>query len=382
MTSTRGAESVPVMPPESPLAQPPRRPAFLDPDGIRGALIVGLFATVLASLQQLHNSSVAADLDQILAAARALLAGEDPYAAVGPGRPFEWRWPLFYPLPAVLIAAPFSPFSFPVARVLFTGVGATIFGYAITRGGHYWRLPFCLSAAFLMCIWRTQWAMYLTAAFFLPLAALFLVAKPNFAVPFVAGIRTRRQFAILAVASVVLVGVALLSRPDWIEHWIAALRTKEFVSAPVTNPGGFLLLLSLLRWRRPEARIFAALALVPQTPSFYDLLPLLVVPRTLRETSILALLISVLFCAILGVGPAPTYYDFSHSLEKFAVWIVYIPALVMLLRRPNTFDVPEPEPSPRKSAREWAESLPRLDFLLLLANVTFTAAYLWAFLTT
>ena len=201
------------MPPDSAVAQLAKRPAFLDPDGVRGALIVGAFATVLAALQQLHNPNVAADLDQIIAAARALLAGQDPYQAVGPGRAFEWRWPLYYPLPAVLLTTPLAAFSFPVARVLFTGIGATIFGYAITRNGNYWRLPFCLSAAFLMCIWRTQWSLYLTAAFFVPLAAVFLVAKPNIAVAFLAGIRNRQQLIIIAVAGLIAAGRGLAVSP-------------------------------------------------------------------------------------------------------------------------------------------------------------------------
>ena len=44
------------------------------------------------------------DFDQLHIAARALLAGTDPYAAVAARQPF----PLFYPLPAVLVAVPFA----------------------------------------------------------------------------------------------------------------------------------------------------------------------------------------------------------------------------------------------------------------------------------
>ena len=43
---------------------------------------------------------------------------------------------------------------------------------------------------------------------------------------------------------------------------------------------------------------------------------------------------------------------------------------------------PDVERPPRKSVREWIESLPRLDFWLLLLNAVFAAAYLWGFLTT
>src|SRR5690606_18650319 len=129
--------------------------------------------------------------------------------------------------------------------------------------------------------------------------------------------------------------VALLARPDWVLEWIASLRTKEFVSAPITNPGGPLVLLALLRWRRPEARVLAALACVPQTPSVYDLVPLLVIPRTMREVSVLALLTSALFSISVALGPYTSFNDFAHTLERWAIWVVYIPALLMVLRRPN-----------------------------------------------
>src|SRR5215207_5028160 len=39
------------------------------------------------------------DFDQLWFAARALLAGQNPYHLVGPGRSFPWEFPLFYPLP-------------------------------------------------------------------------------------------------------------------------------------------------------------------------------------------------------------------------------------------------------------------------------------------
>ena len=128
--------------------------------------------------------------------------------------------------------------------------------------------------------------------------------------------------------------------------------------------------------------MFAVLVAVPQTPSFYDLVPLIVIAQTMREASVLSLLTSILFCVVLGLGQAPTYYEFTHRIEMLAVWIVYLPALVMLLRRPNVSGDPVSDPPPRKSLREWIESLPRLDFWLLLLNGVFAAAYLWGFLTT
>jgi hypothetical protein len=210
---------------------------------------------------------------------------------------------------------------------------------------------------------------------------VFLVAKPNIALAVVAGAQTRRQLLMMIGVGASLVIASVLVRPDWITNWIEALLSKEYVSSPISNPGVFLLLLALLRWRRPEARVFTALVAIPQTPSLYDLVPLIVIPRTFREVNVLTLLTSALFWVVIGMEQLP-YYEFTHRMEQFAVWIVYLPALVMLLRRPNAPD-PVPEtPAPRRSFRAWVESLPRLDGWLLILNLVSATVYLWGFLST
>ena len=100
-----------------------------------------------------------------------------------------------------------------------------------------------------MCLWRTQWSLYLTASFFVPLAALFLIAKPNIALAFFAGVRSRRQAVIMVVAGFILTAVAMLARPHWVTDWISALMTKEYVSCTDLEPG-----------RIPVAAFAAALA--------------------------------------------------------------------------------------------------------------------------
>src|SRR5215212_9879963 len=45
------------------------------------------------------RSDMPRDFDQIWFAARAVLAGRNPYHLIGPGRTFVWEFPFFYPLP-------------------------------------------------------------------------------------------------------------------------------------------------------------------------------------------------------------------------------------------------------------------------------------------
>lgn len=334
-----------------------------------GATIVGTLALLLALGRALREPGWATDFDQFHFAARALLRGGNPYTQIGPEGAFRWDWPLYYPLPTVLLVVPFAWLPVAAGRVAFAAVSGGVLGAAACRNG-YWRLPLCLSASFLIAIFRSQWSPLVTSAFFLPWAALFLAAKPNVALAVVAGARSRRHLAWMLGLGAVLGAVSVVVRPGWIIDWVSVQFTREFISAPVVNPGGFLLLAALFRWRRPEARILAVLACVPQTPSLYDLLPLFVIPRTLRETTVLSLLTTALFLVVVVSGPFEAFNTYVHVLERWAIFVVYLPALWMVLRRPNVPTDP-PRPPATDGPAGWLASLPRLDALLLaLATVS------------
>ena len=70
-----------------------------------------------------------------------------------------------------------------------------------------------------------------------------------------------------------LVGLCFLVWPGWVPEWLASVARTPHKSH-LLRPGGFLLLLALLRWRRPEARLLAVLSLMPQTTALYEALPL------------------------------------------------------------------------------------------------------------
>jgi hypothetical protein len=101
------------------------------------------------------------------------------------------------------------------------------------------------------------------------------------------------------------------------------------------------MLLALLRWRRPEARLLAVLALVPQTPTFYDHLFAFAVPRTFRETLILTVCTFGVYFVIGFNSPLPTFETWGNLLARTTVYLVYLPAVVLVLRRPNEGQIPE-----------------------------------------
>jgi len=114
-----------------------------------------------------------------------------------------------------------------------------------------------------------------------------------------------------------------------------------------TIMGGPVLLLALLRWRRPEARLLLALAIVPQSILFYDQLLLWLVPATMRQSVLLSLL-SVL-ALILGERGFPAGAGHAEVTAAYAPMIMallFLPCLIMVLRRPNVSDEPPPEPLP------------------------------------
>src|SRR5687767_8022825 len=55
------------------------------------------------------------DFDQVWFAANALFAGRNPYLEIGPGLPFDWPAPLYYPLTSAVVIAPLAALARPVA---------------------------------------------------------------------------------------------------------------------------------------------------------------------------------------------------------------------------------------------------------------------------
>jgi hypothetical protein len=109
------------------------------------------------------------------------------------------------------------------------------------------------------------------------------------------------------------------------------------------RPGGALLLLALLRWRQPEARLLAAMSLIPQTGGLYDTVPLFLIPRTRWEAYGLAAATQLVAIA----DPARTYPGIDLFSAIKIRWplmfvLVYVPALLLVLRRP----VPAPPGPP------------------------------------
>jgi hypothetical protein len=264
-------------------------------------------------------------------AARVWLSGGNPYAVGFPvmGTTQLHREPFYYPFPALVVMAPFALLPLRFAGALFVGISTTLLTFGLL-GRRPECVPAFFGAGFLVAAAMGQWSVLVTATLLLPLLSWLAVVKPNLGL----AVTVARPSALGIVGGCVFLLVTLALQPHWPAEWLRNLRSLPAHPPPVLVPGGALLLLALLKWRRPEARLLVAMACVPQLLYFADQLPLWLVAKTRREgmllsaTSLVAWVAGLVVAARASVQPALTS-------EAFVLVGVYLPVFVMILRRPN-----------------------------------------------
>ncbi|HEX9108582.1 MAG TPA: hypothetical protein VF832_15165, partial [Longimicrobiales bacterium] len=278
--------------------------------GARGgiALLIGVAAAIYVLGFYGHQApGTVSDIDTLWVAARALRAGQNPYTSI-PSPP--WPWGLLYPLPAVLVMLPFSLFPLQAARAVFMGVSAALLAYGLTRRA-WWPLIMMAGGQMFFALQSVQWTPVFAAAVLLPSLQVLWPVKPTTGAALFAAYPGRRA----VIGGVVLAALAFWARPHWLVDWVAATRTAPHRAA-ILNPGGVLLLLSLLRWRLPEGRQLAVLACMPLSPHLYEALPLMLVARSKRE------LLALATCGTIGLAAGaftPPAIGPSHGLIPWTV---------------------------------------------------------------
>jgi hypothetical protein len=295
------------------------------------ALALGCFAAavVFAGRQPgLYRS----DLDQTWAAGRALLDGTDPYRAMSEAhRAGLYPYPFVYPAPAVLVAAPFALFPLRVAQWLWVGIGTAVLAWTLCGRGWWGLLGLC-SAFYIQALLTIQWSPLLTAATGLPALGLLWAAKPTIGAALLAGWPSRAA----VIGSAVLMALSFVLIPGWVSPFLAGSLALPHITPLVMRPGGALLLLSLLRWRRPEARMLAVLAIVPQTSLLYEMVPLLLVPRNGRQMALIVGLSIVAGIFAWQTDPSHKLSEAVQTLWLPSLALCYLPCLYLVLRRPNS----------------------------------------------
>jgi hypothetical protein len=283
------------------------------------------------------------DFEPIWLGARALFAGADPYTVVPTT---GTHYPLYYPLTAIVIGLPFAGLPFDWARVAWAALSGAGFAWAAIRYGR--GLPAALlSANFLNAVIQGQWSPLMTAAVVIPALSWLLAAKPSIGAALFAAFPSRQA----VIGGVALLAVSLALFPTWPVRWAEALGASNHM-LPIRSPGGIILLLALIRWRRPEARLLAALACVPQTIGLYETLPLFLIPRTRWQGYGLAGLSYVAAFGQVAMVPRDPGMPLETMLADrwpFVFFCLYLPALVMVLL-PGPREAPVSHGAPAESA--------------------------------
>ena len=311
---------------------------------LRDALLIGVLAALANYLALYHQDAAGADFTYWWRAGHALLVGRNPYEVV---IPLAARFPFDdffrYPLPAAIVGIPFSLLQVRSGAALFVGCGFALAAYGLSATGH-WRMGVLISAPAFFVFDNAQWMPLLLGAALLPNWGWLLASKPTLGAALLLWRPSWRTF--WGGAAICIVGLMLL--PSWPLDWLGILRQYPSgqYSAPVGFPGGILLLLVLLRWRRPEARLVAAMTCVPQNFFLYDQLPLMTIPASQLSLLLFAFWSHVLRAIVIGFAPKsnvlwPISADFkSQWFRPFILLGLYAPAAVMILLRPNEGDAP------------------------------------------
>ena len=319
----------------------------------RERIVFAVVAAVLfASVSWFVSKGIegyASDWDQVWHGAKASLEGKDPYSVVGPGLAADYGFPLYYPYPSLVAMLPLALLPLGIGRTVFVGISAGFLAYAVTRDGRHgiWVLA---SGSFVGALVTAQWSPLMTAAFLLPWLAPVILAKPNIGLAVAAAIPDGRFYGFGLAGSAILLLISFTLEPQWIGKWLDALQEAPHFTPPVLLWGGPLILLALSRWRRPEARLLVALACVPHTTLVYETLPLLLVAKTRRQAmllSVLSFLVFLLQYVIFDVRvpitepqALATFAEWARSVGTASVALLYLPALIMVLRRPNEGEPP------------------------------------------
>ena len=291
-----------------------------------GALLFILAARVALYVLAGETTDFTTDFDLLYHSAVTLTDGTNPYRST----PSHLKYPLFYPLPAVLVAVPFTALPITLARPGFDIAVGWIFAYALWRHAPYALLA-VLSGAYIFAMRAGQTTPLVVAASLIPVLGFLLTVKPNTGL----ACWIARPSRLAVIGGLVLFILTLVLVPSWPLDWWAAIQQQSgHIRSPILRPFGWVLLLAALRWRTSGGRLLLALAVIPQNTLPHELLPLVLIPGNAVEMGVFVVgsWIAVAFTSV-GQEHATSLPGLVTEVWPVLLLSVYLPALFMVLRR-------------------------------------------------
>jgi hypothetical protein len=289
-------------------------------------------------------SGYSTDFDQIYWAADAMIRGYDTYERIADiNRQAGVPWSLLYPMPAVVAGSLVRWMPLEIARAAVAAVSAGALAWFLTGRPGQW--PVLLSGAMRSSVSLVQFTPFLACAAVTPWFGWAIACKPQSGLAVLASVRTRYHAAVACGVAGALVLASFIAAPGWLAGWLEAISGAHYLKPWLMRPGGVVLLLAALRWRRPEARWLLVTACIPSTANIYEALPLLVLGAwTRKELLVLGILSHVADIGGYIIRANETYPALVQAHGVTVLWLFYVPTLLLILRRPNEVAYRAPDP--------------------------------------
>jgi hypothetical protein len=283
-------------------------------------LVVGLTAALSYWWQQ----SYWVDLNPPLCSSRLLLAGDNPYEACY--TLYADQPAAAYPMTTLVAFLPFTllPGNYLAPAFIWGSFnGLLVFG--LLRNGTYWKFLIFLSAPYWICFTYHQFSVLITAVALLPSLLPLALLKPQNGLPVILTNLTWRRLAGMAIFLL----ISFILYPNWLTVWyFSSAKNYDGIIPLLLFPLSLFLLAGVFWLREPRVRFLLLMACMPQR-ALYDIVPLYLLPRTLRQMLLVCFIGWIGFAALIWIGGnvAP------QKQVQLSLVFNYLPILFILILR-------------------------------------------------